>query len=68
MIWVLICLLLDEILSFIVGFLLLYILPALLPIGALVLLTLSFTHNLSVFNRLWSILLFSVVAVGCYYY
>ena len=68
LIWVLICLLLDEILSFIVGFLLLYILPALLPLGALLLLALSFTHNLSVFNRLWSILLFSVVAIGSYYY
>ena len=68
LIWALICLLLDEILSFIVGFLLLYILPALLPIGALVLLTFSFTRNLSVFNRLWSILLFGVVAISSYYY
>ena len=68
LIWVIICLLVDELFPFIIGFFLIYIVPVLLPLGLLILLILSFTLNHSTFNRLWMILLFLLGAVGCYYY
>ena len=67
-IWVLICLIVDKLIPFIIGFLLLYIAPALLPIGILVLLILSFTLNHSIFNRIWNILCVIIIGICCYYY
>ena len=68
LIWVIICLIVDELVPFVIGFFLVYIVPVLLPLGLLILLILSFTLNHSTFNRLWMILLFLLGAVGCYYY
>lgn len=68
LIWVIICLLTDHLLPWIIGFTLLYIAPALLPIGALILLILSFTLNHSMLNRMLNIIGLIITAIGCYYY
>ena len=48
--------------------LLIYIFPALIPIGAIIMAVLSFTLNHAYLNRVWAILCALLCAIGCYYY